>query len=181
MCSTHTRAAGQYALMRVLVGLLVSCVLATACGAGDDKSSEPTPTSSAAVDSSSLELWPVDELAPVGTRTSACDSPVPGVTGEYCLSGNDPLMTGADFERGEALFDSYSNHWVVELHVRPESTAKWAGVLKSETNHQVAMVLDGKVVSAPTLNPGIPIDSPIQVSDEFSEAQANALASAFPR
>jgi hypothetical protein len=139
--------------MRVVAGLLVSCVLATACSSGDDQSNGSTSSSSSATAAaSSLELWPVAATMPVGT--SACDSPVPGDTGEYCFSGSDPLMTAADFEGGKSLFDPISNYWVVELHVRPGSTAKWASVLKSETNHQVAMVLDGKVVSSPTLNPG---------------------------
>lgn len=101
----------------------------------------------------------------------ACDA-----TGDakYVLAGAD--LTGADVASAEASNEPSgisTRAWVVSLTMR--SPARWEAVTEKHVGHQLAIVLDGVVQFAPTVESRIP-DGGAVVSGDYTEAQARALA-----
>lgn len=79
----------------------------------------------------------------------------PGECRLYCLEPT-PVITGADVAEARASLDSYSNQPIVSASLTPDAAARFARFTGENVQRQLAIVLDGEVVSAPIIQSAIP-------------------------
>lgn len=134
----------------------------------------------------------VTDRAPKGGDRSADDGsrtlPDPDQKGAYLRLGASAL-TGDGVRNAEAAFDQQGMAgWTVGLTFRDDASGDWARVTgdaacaaQGSPERRVAIVLDGKVISAPSMNPDVPCDTGItggdtRITGGFSHEQARDLA-----
>lgn len=134
----------------------------------------------------------VTDRAPEGGGRSAEDGsrtlPDPDQKGAYLRLGATAL-TGDGVRNAEAAFDQQGMAgWTVGLTFREDASGDWARVTgdaacaaQGSEERRVAIVLDGKVISAPSMNPDVPCDTGItggdtRITGGFSHEQARDLA-----
>lgn len=134
----------------------------------------------------------VTDRAPAGDAPSAEDGsrtlPDPDQKGAYLQLGATAL-TGDGVRNAEAAFDQQGMAgWTVGLTFRDDASGDWARVTgaaacaaQGSPERRVAIVLDGKVISAPSMNPDVQCDTGItggdtRITGGFSDEQARDLA-----
>jgi preprotein translocase subunit SecD len=107
---------------------------------------------------------------PVGDRLISCDDD--GVS--YLLG---PAIITGGVESAQAAVPANSVSWVVEVKLDASASATFARTSRdlAGTMTQFAIVVDGTVVSAPTVNAPI-LDGVLQISGSFDEDSAHRLA-----
>ena len=83
-------------------------------------------------------------------------------------------MTGESLVNAQASFDQ-NNSPVVTMRFDTIGAKKFGEITKQYTKNQLAMVLDGKVISAPTLNEPI-LGGNVQISGNFTTQETADLA-----
>ncbi|MCM8794885.1 MAG: protein translocase subunit SecD [Candidatus Omnitrophica bacterium] len=95
---------------------------------------------------------------------------------EPLLVAKTPAVTGADLTTAHVDFDqSHFNMPVVSLRFNAEGARTFAKVTAENIGKRLAIVLDGKVQSAPVIQSAIP-DGQAIISGRFTPQQANDLA-----
>lgn len=84
------------------------------------------------------------------------------------------LLTGESLVNAQASFDQ-NNSPVVTMRFDTIGAKKFGEITKQYTKNQLAMVLDGKVISAPTLNEPI-LGGNVQISGNFTTQETADLA-----
>ncbi len=82
-------------------------------------------------------------------------------------------LSDVDVEKATAEAVPGSGEWAVRLELK--SARRFADLTEKFTGHQLAIVLDGVVQSAPTVNEPIP-DGTATISGSFTQARAQHLA-----
>ncbi len=104
---------------------------------------------------------------------------------KYLLSAS--MIEGTDLTRAEAGIPQQQVQWVVDLTFGGEARDTFANVTRQIANvnspltgqqKQFAIVLDGQVISAPTVNGVIP-NGQAQISGDFSQTEAQNLANSL--
>jgi preprotein translocase subunit SecD len=181
-------------LLRTLVPLALVAGLVAGCGGGSSSSAAPAASGKA------LQLRPVyakyDSNAPTGEQLGpqAPKALLDTLKSFDCSSGpqelqglmlacdttgavyvlKDPLTTGgvasavAKPIHGEKL-------WWVKLALDTQATSTLAQAVRTMTGTELALVVDGHVVSAPILQPSMS-DGTLGVTGDYDEQQAKALA-----
>jgi len=121
---------------------------------------------------------------------SAVTAPTDDVTAPVTLDGNDrryqlgPVLAGPDIVTGASTgIDQQTGQWLLRPHFRNDTMAEFNTAAKLCNDRdircplgQLAFVLDGRVLSAPSVHaPSFTADQ-IQVSSDFTEASAKELA-----
>ncbi|MFI7008619.1 protein translocase subunit SecD [Streptomyces sp. NPDC050145] len=101
----------------------------------------------------------------------------------------EPALSGDGVRDAEAVLDQQSMAgWTVALDFRKDATAAWARLTgeaacapQGSPERRVAIVLDGRIVSAPGMNPSVPCRTGItggdtQITGGFTQQQARDLA-----
>ncbi len=108
---------------------------------------------------------------------AACDA---SGGGKYLLE--PAKLLGEDVETAEARLQTNDqgqatslDDWVVSLTWTPEGQRKWAEFTSQNVGNQVAVVLDGRVVSAPNIRQAI-TSGQTEISGDFSQKEATELA-----
>lgn len=86
------------------------------------------------------------------------------------MSGTDVKTALATISQGQTI---NTGEWVVALEMK--SASKWGALTEKYVGQQLAIVLDGLVESAPSINEKIP-DGNAEISGSFTEKSANELA-----
>jgi preprotein translocase subunit SecD len=89
-------------------------------------------------------------------------------------------VTGTAIDTASAGVDPSTGEWLVQLSFKGQGPQQWSAVTTTAFNsspprNQVAMVLDGVVISAPTIQEPI-TGGRAQISGSFTDATATALA-----
>ncbi len=84
------------------------------------------------------------------------------------------LLTGESLVNAQPSFDQH-NSPVVTMRFDTMGAKKFAEVTKQYTHHQLAMILDGKIISAPNLNEPI-LGGNVQISGNFSVEETSRLS-----
>jgi preprotein translocase subunit SecD len=173
----------------------VACLLAAAaCGGQDAPQLVTTSTSGSAAAADSLEFRAVLNACPeaFGGTTSSClpgalgtvMRPAPGADPVTYIVG-PPLVDGSAVETAQADQPS-GDHWVVRLTFREgtdgidafnRAAATCSAHSSTCPTGQLAIVVDGEVVSAPTIATASFERDEIQISGAFDEQSARELAS----
>lgn len=130
-------------LLLVAVLVLAGCTSTTAGAPDKDDSPVVGPVSL---------VVPI-ELRPVLEQTG---SPAPSTTvlpdpsGEQ-LTLTDPVMTIERLDRAEVMMDKSTAAWALVLSLTDEDAAAFAGWTADHIGERLAMVIDGEVVIAPTI------------------------------
>ncbi|WP_222263643.1 protein translocase subunit SecD [Modestobacter marinus] len=85
------------------------------------------------------------------------------------------VIEGTDITDATAGTESTTGAWVVNLDFNSAGSAAWAEYTAANVGNNVAITLDGRVVSAPTIN-GVIAGGTTQITGNFSEAEATELA-----
>ena len=122
---------------------------------------------------------PTDGTAPIVEDDP--DKPIVtcGENGEkYLLSA--AVVEGTDLNDASALIPPQQAGWIVQLDFDGSGSDKFAKVSEAlyGTQDQFAIVLDGQVISAPTMN-GLILDGRAQITGDFSQAEAESLAASL--
>jgi preprotein translocase subunit SecD len=175
-------------------------VLLTACSSSGHRTVvDPTnPTTTTPVASSSardsLEFRPVLEAVPYKgvpqqSATNACERAVRAMpddqakeaarkiladrTKTACYLLGPTILTGPNIAGAEAIVDPTSSEWTVNLRFANDDFV--TKVARPDVGKQIAIVFDGVVQSAPTVNMGI-TGRDVTISGQFDEATARAIA-----
>ncbi len=97
---------------------------------------------------------------------------------KYLLSRS--VINGSDLDSASAGVPQNEVSWVVNLEVGGDGQDAFTAISRAlvGTEQQFAIVLDGEVISAPTMD-GLITNGQAQISGNFTEASANALATSL--
>lgn len=136
-------------------------------------------------DPASLAAFEKFACPPPGEAVEVADDPAqPLVTCDengqkYLLSAS--LIEGTDLSGADTLPPSQQSvEWGVTLDFNARGTQEFARISQAlvDTGKQFAIVLDGQVISAPTMNSLI-TDGNAQITGQFTEAEADSLATSL--
>jgi preprotein translocase subunit SecD len=87
------------------------------------------------------------------------------------------MIEGTDLTSASAGIPQQSVNWAVDLKFDGDGTEEFTKISQTlyNTEKQFAIVLDGQVISAPTMN-GIITNGQAQITGDFTQAQATSLA-----
>ncbi|MFI6978888.1 protein translocase subunit SecD [Embleya sp. NPDC050154] len=138
-----------------------------------------------------LTFHPVLEVADTTEATTSPDAGgrriLPDESGRM-LTLDAARMTGADVDRAEALLEPAGGGWHVTLDLRGRGERAWAELTGDAAcappgtpARRVAIVLDGKVVSSPQVDPSVGCDTGIlggstRITGDFDKREARELA-----
>ena len=118
-----------------------------------------------------------------GTDTTASDDV--DRSGDHIATCSDDgtakFLLGPAVLEGTAITDASAGTstdtgaWIVNLDFDSEGSAIWATFTAANVGNQVAITLDGRVVSAPTINNAIP-GGTTQITGDFTQEEATTLA-----
>jgi preprotein translocase subunit SecD len=191
--------------MRRAAAVAAVVVLATGCsrltGLGPDGAD--TPGSSAAQSagpastSSTMQMRPVLEIYEPSTKqpkpTCAGGDPCDAATllqPEVVLRGAEGgatyrlgsvVVTDADVESARSIYTpqtSGGDAWTIEIILTDQGRLTFADATSDMVGRQVAVVIDGLVVSAPTVNEPITMGA-IQITGDFSRSEADRVVAAL--
>ena len=180
-----TPAAGSSAAPTPTDGATPTGAAATPTGsaaAGATTSAGPTPT--VAPDAPPV----TQEQAAATLATLTCDKSAPGTvdrpddyvaacdkegTVKYLLG--PAILEGTDVTNATAGTRTNTGAWVVNLTLNSSGSEAWATYTAANVGKQVGITLDGKVVSAPTINGAIP-GGKTEISGSFNQTTATELA-----
>jgi preprotein translocase subunit SecD len=97
---------------------------------------------------------------------------------KYLLSS--AMIEGTDLKSASAEIPQQQVNWVVSLAFNGNGTDEFTKISRAlyQTPNQFAVVLDGQVLSAPTMN-GLITNGQAQISGNFTEASARSLATSL--
>jgi preprotein translocase subunit SecD len=142
------------------------------------------PTSTVAPDAPPV----TQEQAAATLATLTCDKSAPGTvdrpddyvaacdkegTVKYLLG--PAILEGTDVTNATAGTRTNTGAWVVNLTLNSSGSEAWATYTANNVGKQVGITLDGKVVSAPTINGAIP-GGKTEISGSFNQTTATELA-----
>ncbi|MGY5882089.1 protein translocase subunit SecD [Modestobacter lacusdianchii] len=85
------------------------------------------------------------------------------------------VIEGTDVSDATAGTAQGTGEWVVDLDFTNDGSAAWADYTTANVGNNVAITLDGRVVSAPTINSAI-VGGTTQISGSFDQESATELA-----
>jgi preprotein translocase subunit SecD len=93
-------------------------------------------------------------------------------TEKYVLGPS--FLEGTQISTAQAAQNSQGAGWVIDVTFKSEGAAVWGDYTSKNVGKNVAFVLDGEVVSAPTIQG--PIFGTTQITGQFNQAEAQNLA-----
>ncbi len=135
-------------------------------------------------DPASIKAYNEFECPPPGESPLVNDDPdKPLVTcdkdgNKYLLSVS--MIEGTSLDSASAGIPQQSVKWAVDLSFDSQGTEEFAEISRTlyNTENQFAIVLDGEVLSAPTMD-GVITNGEAQITGDFGEAEANSLATSL--
>jgi len=161
------------------VWLMLVAVLALA-GCSEETTGAPAKDDSPVVGAVSLvvpiEMRPVVEqgTAPGGSSTSAAPDgdELPGPDGEL-LTLAEPMMVVEELDGAEAKANETAQ-WMLILDLTEEDTKTFGDWTADHVNERLAMVIDGEVVIAPTIQSAI-TGGEVQITGQYTQPQIRDL------
>jgi preprotein translocase subunit SecD len=93
-------------------------------------------------------------------------------TEKYVLGPS--FLEGTQIATAQASQNQQGAGWIIDVTFKSEGSAIWGDYTSKNVGKNVAFVLDGEVVSAPTING--PIFGTTQITGQFNQASAQSLA-----
>lgn len=133
---------------------------------------QPYPSEAAALAAHNGILPPGAQILPGRADTTNPDQSAAQV---YYVVSRSPIVTGLDL-KGATPGPStrYPGQYEVDFHLSTAAAARFGPFTETNTGHRMAIVLDGKVYTAPTINSRIE-DSGV-IEGNFSQESAEDLA-----
>ncbi|HIE28522.1 TPA: hypothetical protein EYP66_14675 [Candidatus Poribacteria bacterium] len=117
------------------------------------------------------QMHPPDFQPPIGYEKMVLDN-------EWYFVRTIPELTGARITKAEVKFDKVLNHYFVALNFDQEGSKILSRVTADNVNRRLAIVLDGKLISAPVIR-GRLYGGRVQIEGDFTPIEAHELASAL--
>ena len=147
-----------------------------------DQGSQTTPSATPVVTPTTTVSPTITGTAPVTTTQSVTGTNT--ITGTNTLTGTQAtpagptfhtLMTGAALSNVGVQVNSTSGQYEVSFELKPDAAKTFADYTTSHVGQVLAIVLDKKVISAPTINSAI-TDGKGVIQGNFTAQSANDLA-----
>ena len=135
---------------------------------------DPTAIEKLVGQAGKLEFVPLPK-ADYGTEASP--GPKTAAEGSMIDPSLPPLFDGGQLDAGstKALLDTSANQWVVKFALKGDAKQLFSDYTTNHVNEFFAIVLDGKIVSAPYISTAI-TDGSGQISGSFTNKSAHDLA-----
>jgi preprotein translocase subunit SecD len=159
--------------MRRWAVLLVLFVLAgcTTERAGPSDTAPPSPEASTA--SGPFDLRMPLELAPVVAAGGPSVTTAPDPDGTP-LALAEPFLTITRLERATVQHAEYDNSWTIQVGMTDRDAQTFGAWTSEHISEQVAIVINERVVSAPTIQAAITTGD-VVIAGQFSEREASDL------
>jgi preprotein translocase subunit SecD len=168
----------------------------SAAPTGSAPSTSAAPTSAAPASGAATGTVPLDPKAPPVTQEQAaatyatltCDKE--NVTGEVTRSKDyvatcsedgaakyllgPTIIEGTEIDNASAGTDQTTGAWIVLLDFKSKGRTTWANYTASHVQQNVAFTLDGRVISAPTIQGAI--NGRTTITGDFTQEEATQLA-----
>ncbi len=115
--------------------------------------------------------------APIGYEVAAYADPLNAPAPGFVVVSRQVMIAGDQLDKAQSGFDQYGRP-VVDIGFNGAGSAIFARVTRTQTGQQFAMLLDGKVLSAPEINEPI-LSGQAQISGNFTTESANNLSIAL--
>ncbi len=152
---------------------------ATATPAPTGTATAPPPAGAEEANSAFLKLDCSDEEQ-AATAATTDNDPANAValchddgSAKYLLGPTE--MDGTDVSSSDATLDQ-NGRWIVQLDLTSQGKKKFGDLTTANVDKQFAMVLDGRVVSAPNINEPITGNLGAQIEGDFTKAEAQDLS-----
>lgn len=127
-----------------------------------------------------IELHPVMEQgASSSTDPSVSQSATPPATqlpdpsGEL-LTLSESVMTIERLDRAEVMFDKVNSTWALSVDLTDEDAAAFADWTANHVDERLAMVVDGEVIIAPTIQSAI-TDGIVHITGDYTQDDVTEL------
>jgi TPR repeat protein len=126
----------------------------------------------------------LNEVHPTSTAKQAVQTQVPpgfktypatDAKNEGLLLRETPVVTDGDLADAQAGFDAHTGEPIVTFRLNAEGARKFGSYTRDNVGRPFAIVLEGRVVSAPVIRDAIPSGTG-QISANFTVAEAQRLA-----
>lgn len=94
-------------------------------------------------------------------------------TGESLTVG-EPMMTIEELDGAEVTFDKANSTWALTIHLNDKDSKTFEDWTRDHTGEQLAVLIDGEVVIAPTIQSAIE-GGDIQITGDFTQKDVDAL------
>jgi preprotein translocase subunit SecD len=158
--------------VRRLAVLLVLFALA-GCTTERVGPSRPSPTPPASTASGPVDLRQPLELAPVVAAGEPSVTVAPDPEGTR-LALAKPFLTITRLENATVQFQEYANSWVLALRMTDEDAQTFGDWTAAHVGAQLAVVVNGRVVFAPTIQAAITTGD-VVISARYTEHEAQDL------
>jgi len=139
---------------------------------------EPTPeaTAEAVPAAGTTSQSSTSNSCGVDTSTQAVENPLPNPLTNQPFA---TVITGADLQAAVAQYrsagqSSTQGQWYIQFELKPDATSRFSSFTGSHVGEPLAIVLDGVVLSAPTIQSELSTGGVI--TGQFSEEEAKQLA-----
>ena len=103
-----------------------------------------------------------------------------GERNETLHVGKKALLDGSAIESAKASTDPLSGEPIVEVHFNQEGTKKFSDITAENIKKRIAIVVDGKVQTAPIVQTRIP-GGRVHITGNLTKAEAEALVDMINR
>jgi hypothetical protein len=92
-----------------------------------------------------------------------------------CYRLDAPIVGLADVQSARAFYETSNSEWAVSVTFTKAAAPRFVKAMQANVGRQVAIVIDGRVVTAPVVNAGI-TGGTVSISGTFDERLARQLA-----
>lgn len=88
---------------------------------------------------------------------------------------NRPFISDKDINEAQQDFNPYNGKPIITFQLKPYASKIWEDLTRRNTNRGIAIMIDGIIISAPTVT-GVIAGGNVEISGDFTVPQARALA-----
>jgi hypothetical protein len=88
---------------------------------------------------------------------------------------NRPFISDKDINEAQQDFNPYNGKPIITFQLKPYASKIWEDLTRRNTNRGIAIMIDGIIISAPTVT-GVITGGNVEISGDFTVPQARALA-----
>lgn len=131
------------------------------------------------VDFSGMEIGEIEQLIasgmPIATTQQATMAIIPDGAYMHPLTGQPfvTVLTGAAVQQVTVVEDSFVAGWLIQLELQAEFVPIFAAFTDAHIGQPLAILLDGRLLSAPTIQ--TKLEQSVLITGNFTEAEARQL------
>jgi preprotein translocase subunit SecD len=157
--------------------VVIAAVALAGCGGSSAHNAATTTTTRAASSRARfLEVRPVDAMG-----TEPCSAPYVSLGDGNCGRLGAVAVNGDDVATAQAGADPVTHDPTITVTLKSDAIGRFKAMAAAQVNKPAAILVDGKVVSAPTIQPDLAtnFNGQFQIAGNFTAAEAQRMARAL--